>query len=433
VDSGPASDLLGVAALLIASGFFAASEAALLAASWPRLRQAAARGWGPRLAGALLRHRTWILAVILIGITASNYMAERLATEAALRLHPIWLPTLTALAMAAIIIVFCEAVPLQLGARAPERVLGRGALVLAATAVVLAPIMAVCAALSRALLWLMGVRQAPQGPVSEEQLRALIDVGQAQGVLDEGERLMLHRVLDFGDLTAGQVMTPRTDLVAVEATTPLSEALAAGLESGHSRLPVYRESIDNLVGIFHLKDCLGYVRRGQMQVPVAAVARPPLFVPETLPADDLLRQLQAAGRTAAIVKDEFGGTAGLVTVEDLLEEIVGAIQDEYDLAEQPEVVQTAAGEWVGSGTANPRAIEEATGAVLPEGPWDTIGGLIIEQLQRVPRVGEAVVVAGLELTVLEMEGTRIGRVRIRQLPKDAPESSPAPGRLKDRG
>ncbi|MBC7288470.1 MAG: HlyC/CorC family transporter [Armatimonadetes bacterium] len=419
MDGSASGDLAGLIGLLLASAFFAASEAGLLATTETRLRRAAGKdSVRARLGQWLVRRRSFVLAVILAGITASNYTAERLATHLALRYDVVWAPTAVAIAMTVVVVVFCDAIPLQLGARAPERVVSITSPVIAAVSVLMAPAVLLLLGMARAVLWLMGVGgSTARPPVDEEELRAMIDVGSHQGVLDEPQRVMLHRILDFGDLTAGEVMTPRTDLVAVETTTPVHEAVRVGLASGHSRLPVYSQTIDEIAGILHIKDCLPYLRENKADVQAGAVARPALFVPDTLRADQLLQQLQAAGRTAAIVKDEFGGTAGMVTMEDLLESIVGAIQDEYDVAEQPEIVKTGEGEWLCAATANVPDVEMAVGATLPEGPWDTVGGLIIHHLGRLPSVGDKVVVNGIELEVLEMDGARIGQVRVRRRAK----------------
>lgn len=431
--SSTAGDLLGIVALLIASFIFSASEAAFLGAGIARVRQLAEQGdWRARLAEWMLRRRAYVLAVALVGITASNYSAERLATQVAVGYHVVWGPIAAVAVMTAVVVLVCEIFPIHLAARLPEAVATKAAPVLAAASVVLAPAVAVLWTAGQLMLRLMGLRQAEiRQRVSEEHLRALIDVGTAQGVLDEDERLWLHRVLNFADLTAGQVMTPRTDLVAIPADASVGEALRLGLRTGHSRLPVYEDTIDNVVGMFHLKDALPLARSGQLDRAVSTVARPALFVPDSLPADELLRRLQSARRTAAIVKDEFGGTAGLVTVEDLLEEIVGSIQDEYDAGEEPEIIQTGPDEWLASGLAKPQAVEEATGVELPEGSWDTLGGFILSLTEQLPKVGDQVVWGPLEFTVAEMDEARLEKVVIRKHPpasasqptEDAPEVS----------
>ena len=432
--SSTTGDLLGIVALLIASFVFSASEAAFLGAGIARVRQLAEQGdWRARLAEWMLRRRAYVLAVALVGITASNYSAERLATEIAVGYHAVWGPIAAAVVMTVVVVLVCEILPIHLAARVPETVATKAAPLLATASILLAPVVAVLWSAGQLMLQLMGLRQQDiRQRVSEEHLRALIDVGTAQGVLNEDERLWLHRVLNFGDLTAGQVMTPRTDLVAVPADASVGEALRLGLDAGHSRLPVYEGTIDNVVGMFHLKDALPLARTGQLRQPVRTVARPALFVPDSLPADELLRRLQSARRTAAVVKDEFGGTAGLVTVEDLLEEIVGSIQDEYDAGEEPEVVEKGPNEWLCSGLAKPQAIEEATGVELPEGSWDTLGGFIMSLTEQVPKAGDQVVWGPLEFTIAEMDEARMERVIIRKRPFDGttepPEGAPKDSR-----
>lgn len=414
-----AGDLPWVVALLLVSIIMSASEASLLAASLPRVRRLAEEGnWRARLVLAMLRHRGTVLAVVLFGITGTDYTAERLAVEMAMKIDPVWGPTLAAVVMTVVILVFCEVIPIQVGASAPEAVSLRLSPLLALVSIVLAPVVFVLSLASKGVLWLMGMRPgADAAAVSEQQIRAIIDAGEAQGVLDEGERLMLHRALGFADRTAGQVMTPRTELVAVSVGSTIREGLEMSLRSGHSRLPVYRDRIDDIVGIFYLKDAVPHARAGTLDGPIEKIAQPAVFVPDSLPADDLLRRLQAEGRTMAIVKDEYGGTAGLVTVEDLMEEIVGAIQDEYDAGEQPEIVQIAPDQWLCVGMANPHLVEETTKVRLPEMDCDTIGGVIISVLGRLPEVGEVVAVGRLELRVECISGTRVERVHIRKLPR----------------
>lgn len=419
MESSTAGDLPGVAALLVISALCSASEAGLLGASLSRVRRLVEEGdWRARLVAAMLRRRGAVLAVVLLGITASNYTAERLAIEAAIKIDPVLGPTVAAILMTIVVLVFCDVIPIHIGARAPEDTALRLSPFLAVVSVALAPVVLVLWVASRGVLWLMGMRPGTEAPeVSEQQIRAIIDAGEAQGVLDEGERLMLHRALGFADHTAGQVMTPRTEVVAVEVGTTIGEAMRLSLDAGSSRLPVYRERIDDVVGVFYVKDAVPYARANALDRAVEEIARPALFVPDSLPADDLLRRLQAAGRTVAIVKDEFGGTAGIVTVEDLMEEIVGAIQDEYDVAEKPEVVQVAPDQWLCSGLANPHLVEETTKVDLPDGEWDTLSGVIIAELGRLPAVGETVTVGRLELRVERIHGTRVDSVHVRRLPR----------------
>jgi CBS domain containing-hemolysin-like protein len=222
---------------------------------------------------------------------------------------------------------------------------------------------------------------------------------------------MLHGALDFGDQTAAQVMRPRPDMKCVEETATIGEALLFAMENKHSRVPVYADDKDHITGILYVKDVLPYVRLDEMDKSVRLVARPPHFVPESLPADELLRQLRVGRRTMAIVYDEFGGTAGLVTIEDLLEEIVGDIQDEYDI-EQPEIVKTEEC-LLCDAAIGLHELDNLVGESLPTEEYDSLGGVVLAAAgHRIPREGETFEWGALELTVEQMDGRRISRVSI---------------------
>jgi len=211
-------------------------------------------------------------------------------------------------------------------------------------------------------------------------------------------------------------MTPRPDIVAVEASATVREALRAALEAKHSRLPVLEGDKDHIIGILYVKDLLPYVRLGELDKPVRLGARPPHFVPESLPVDELLRQLRVGRRSLAIVYDEFGGTAGLVTVEDLLEEIVGDIQDEYDI-EQPEIVRTDSCIMCDA-SISLHDLDNLVAESLPTEDYDSLGGVVLELAGRIPQAGESFDWGGLTLTVEEMEGLRISRVRVSERLED---------------
>jgi CBS domain containing-hemolysin-like protein len=246
-------------------------------------------------------------------------------------------------------------------------------------------------------------------------------MAEARGVVERGEREMIQSVFELGDTIAREVMVPRTDIVWIESTKTVPQALALALRSGFSRIPVVAENIDDVVGIVYLKDL---VRRSQdperaKQTKLDEVMRPPTFVPESKPIDELLREMQAAHSHMAIVIDEYGGTAGLITIEDILEEIVGEIRDEYD-DEQPPV------EWLEDGSARVTArlpvedLGEMFGVELPRGDdVETVGGLMAQLLGRVPIAGSSVTAYGLQLTAESVGGrrNRIDTVLVRKLPE----------------
>ncbi|MFN8498776.1 MAG: hemolysin family protein [Anaerolineae bacterium] len=250
----------------------------------------------------------------------------------------------------------------------------------------------------------------------EEELRLLVDVGEEEGLIEEQERDMIAGVFDLGDTVAREVMVPRIDIVALDAETPLHEALDTIIARGHSRLPIYEESIDQIAGMLYAKDLLRAlrdVRGGSPEPSLRDLIRPAYFIPETKPVDDLLAELKRIKVHLAIVVDEYGGTAGLVTIEDLLEEIVGEIQDEYDV-EEPISQTISAQEIIYDARANLDDLNDELDLRLPTGENDTLGGLIFSHLGRVPEVGDEVVVDNVRLVVLSMHGRRIGKVRIKK-------------------
>jgi putative hemolysin len=429
LDTSQAGELALLAALVVLAAFFAGSEVAFLGVARTRVRQLAETG--SRLARLLLslqERRAVVLATMLVGITGSYYVAEHLATVLGISvLGETWGPAVALAAMTLVVLVFAEATPMQFAARNTERVALYSAPLVGLASAVLYPLVALLALVARGLLYLVGVRADTILPtVTEEQLKAMIEEGESQGALGAGTRRMLHGALDFGDQTAAQVMTPRPDMICVEENTSLSEALATAIEEKHSRLPVYAGDRDHITGILYTKDILPYLRLGQMDAPVKVAARPAHYVPESLPADQLLRQLQTGRRVIAIVLDEFGGTAGLVTVEDLLEEIVGDIQDEYDV-EQPEIVAVNDHCFVCDASMGMHELDNLVGEELPTEDHDSLGGLVLEIAGRIPEVGESFRRRGLTFTVEEMDGPRISRVRVVEtipegMGEEAPES-----------
>ncbi len=262
-----------------------------------------------------------------------------------------------------------------------------------------------------------------EGGVTESELRAMADVAHEEDVIEPEERKLIHSVIDFGDTVAREVMVPRTDIVGLEADTTVAEGLEAALAAGFSRLPVHTGNLDDVTGVAYTKDLARAERAGQGAEAVSAHARAAAFVPETKHLSDLLRDMQEQKIHMAIVVDEYGGTAGLVTLEDLIEELVGEIVDEFDV-EAPAVERRPDGSLVVSGRLAVDDADEILETHLPQGPWDTVGGLVLDRLGRVPVEGEAVEVDGLRLVVQEVQGRRIGRVRIERTGVPADRTTP---------
>ncbi len=254
------------------------------------------------------------------------------------------------------------------------------------------------------------------GAVTEDELRSWVESEEATGGLEAEERQMIASIFEFSDTLAREIMIPRVNVLALEVTTPIEEAIERVLTSGHSRLPVYEETIDNVVGILHAKDLLRALHQPGQSASITDYMRSPMFVPEGNKVDDLLRQMQARGNHMAIVVDEYGGMAGVVTLEDIVEEIVGDIRDEYDQSEERAFVQKSDDEFVFLGRIDIDDFNELTGLRLTREQADTLGGYLYARIGRIPGGGEQIRVDDWLLTVAEVTGRQIRRVRAQRLP-----------------
>ncbi len=290
---------------------------------------------------------------------------------------------------------------------------------------VLAPLIRVLSVAATTLVRPFGGPITPRPPlVTEEQLRFLVQVGEEEGVIEEEEREMIHSIFEFGDTLVREVMRPRIDLIGVPATATINEALTKMTEHGHSRFPIYEGNIDHIVGVVYVRDLIPALRQGRVDQPVLDVRRPAYFVPETKKVAELFREMQRKKVSIAIVLDEYGGTAGLVTMEDLLEEIVGEIQDEYDLEEKPIQLLNEHTAVVNART-HIHEVNDLLGLSLPEENVDTIAGLVYTVFGRVPTQGESATLPGAELRVEKTLGQRITKVRItRTTPVSEREKTP---------
>jgi CBS domain containing-hemolysin-like protein len=412
--------LVAALALTLLAGWCATAETALL-----RVSRAGAKELG-RSAGetsaplqAVLAEVPSNLSVLLLVRVAAEICATVLMTV--VLLHWIgndWRAFLTAAAvMTALIYLLAGIVPRTLGRQYAVRVASAAASVLHPVVRMLGPLPRLLLAAGSMLS--PGGGEQPGGPSgSEEDLRGLVDLLERRRVIQPDERAMIHSVFELGDTIVREVMVPRTDMVFVERGKTLRQALSLALRSGFSRIPVIGENLDDVVGIAYLKDIVtrSYEHRdGESVEQVSSIMRPATFVPESKPIDELLREMQARQIHLAIVIDEYGGTAGLVTIEDILEEIVGEIADEYD-KELPAV------EWLGEDQARVTArlaveeLEELFGVSIEAEDVETVGGLLAQQLGRVPIAGSVATVAGLKLTAESLAGrrNRIGTVTVQR-------------------
>ena len=428
--------LLLIAFLIIINAFFAASEIAIISVNDAKIKKMAEEGneKAQQLATLLSRPSNF-LASIQVGVTLSGLLASAVASESfadrLVRLldgMPIPPSVVKVLAVAVITLllsyfslVFGELVPKRIGMHNAEGVAFRVVGVLNFMLVAFKPFVDFLAFSTNLVVRPLGIRQNEEDTnVTEEEIRMMVDVGEENGTIEESEKEMINNVFEFNDRLAGEIMTHRTEVSAVEVTSTLREIMEIGLSEGYSRIPVYDGDLDNIVGILYIKDLLQYVGR-----PVSAdfdakdVMRPPLFVPETKRCRELFKVLKAQKQHMAVVIDEYGGTAGIVTMEDLLESIVGDIQDEYD-HEEEEFSMIDDSTYTIDGAAELEEVSELLGVDLPKGEYDTLGGLIIDRLGRIPLEGEhpSVEIAGITFTVEEVEERRIEKVRaVKSAPK----------------
>lgn len=258
-----------------------------------------------------------------------------------------------------------------------------------------------------------------EGIVTETELISLVEAGQEEGLLEQEEQKMIVSIFRLGDTLVREIMVPRIDILALDVNTPIDQTMEVLKISGHSRVPVFQDSVDNILGLLYAKDLLGIWKEGRREVSLEDFLRPAYFIPEAKKIDDLLAELQAKRIHMAIVVDEYGGVAGLVTLEDIVEEIVGEIRDEYDHAEEVVYQAITEDEYLFQGKIDLDDFNDIMGTELPNSEADTLGGLIYSRIGRVPTAGDHVEIDGLQLTVEQVSGQRIRKVRAQ---KQAPIS-----------
>ncbi len=354
------------------------------------------------------------LNVVVLVTIASHVTGTAIATRWAIEEYGSRGVTVGALVMTAAIFVFAEAVPKTFVAQRTE-----GAALAVAPFVywlgkLLGPIGRGMILASNAAMVLVPGKGLPKGPfVTEGEIRHLVDVAEEEEQIEQEERELIHSVFEFGDTVVREVMVPRPDMITLPADAPLQEGLDTIVKKGFSRIPLYEGDTDNIVGVLYAKDVLKRVMNGRKTTKLSAVGRAPLFVPEQKKVADLLREMQHQRVHMAIVVDEYGGTAGLVTIEDLLEEIVGEIVDEYD-REESLIEELEDGTLRVDARIPIDEINELLGAELPHEEWDTVGGLVFGLTGRVPKAGETVSYDSVELTTEKVSGRRVQRVLIRK-------------------
>jgi putative hemolysin len=396
--------------IAIIAAFIAAGETALTRISHARAEALAAEGLpGAEALAAVLTDREASLAPLLLLRIVCHLVAATIVTVIVVdRVGTTWVPVAVAVEVVALY-VLAEAMPRTWALQHPDLAARRAAPMVGIVRLI-APLRWATHALNGVSNMLLpGPARPPV--VTEDELIALTEAAAADDEIDEEERDLIESVFALGDSIVREVMVPRTDMVTVAASSPISTVLDLAIERGLSRLPACGSGIDDIVGVCLLKDLIRAERAGQGDRPARSLMRRPRFVPETKHADDLLHEMQAGRDHLAIVIDEYGGTAGLVTLEDVVEELVGEIVDEYDV-EEPLLEPLAGGEALVHGRMPVDQLNGLVESEIEEGDWDTVGGLIFNTLGHVPSVGESIEEGGVRLRVEQMEGRRITRVRL---------------------
>jgi CBS domain containing-hemolysin-like protein len=356
----------------------------------------------PRLQASLNLSRA-VFRFFLAGLVLSLFLPWEEAP------YPFF-PALGILLLAALVVFLLEWTTEKLVASDPETWALRLTLFARILTILTYPLVSLSLILTRAL-------DIEQENMTENELMSLVEAGQQEGAIEQGEHKMIVSIVRLGDTLAREIMVPRIDILALDVNTPLQQAVEVLISSGHSRVPVYMEGVDNILGLLYSKDLLRVWQEGRQIDSLADLQlRTAYFVPEAKKADELLAELLAQRIHMAIVVDEYGGVAGLVTLEDIVEEIVGEIRDEYDQAEELLFQVLNAGEYVFQGRVDLDDFNEIMGSDLPKSEADTLGGFIYSRIGRVPTAGDKIQVDNLQLTVEQVSGQRIRKVHARRLP-----------------
>ncbi|HSL68229.1 MAG TPA: hemolysin family protein [Actinomycetota bacterium] len=405
--------LVAVVGLLVVLGsVLAGAEASISRMS--RVRAIALREAGHRNAGILerieqnpARYLNSIYLAVMLVQNGSAILVALLAQQAFGDLGI----TLISIGFTLLYFVIVEAMSKTFGILRSDRVALALAPLVWALGRILAPVTRVLIGLANVLLPGKGLKQGPF--VSEEEIRSMAEVGHEEGAIEEEEKELIHSIFEFGDTLVREVMVPRPDIVAAPIASGPRHVLVLMLRHGYSRIPVYRSSIDEIEGIVYAKDLLRHLHAGKPDVPLESIMREPYFVPETKKVSELLREMQKKRVHIAIVLDEYGSVAGLATIEDLLEELVGEIADEYD-REEPQIEPVDENTYRVNGRLPIDDVNELLDVELPHDEWDTVGGLMYGLLGSVPTQGETVRFDHLTFIAEKVQGRRIAKVLIRR-------------------
>lgn len=440
--------------LILINAFFAATEIAVISLNEGKIRRQVESGDKKALRMLkMVSEPTSFLSTIQVGITLAGFLGSAFAADNFSDRLVSWLvdgcgvttvsratlDTLSVIIITLILSYFTlilgELVPKRLAMRKPEQLARAVSGVITFFSKLLKPIVWFLSVSTNGVLRLFGINpHEEEEAVSEDEIRMMIDIGEEKGTIESEEREMIDNIFEFNNITAEECMTHRTDVTAISVEDTPEEIVTLIRESGYSRFPVYEDDLDDIVGVLNTRDYLLNMR-AESPKPLRDMLRPARFVPESVRADVLFRDMQREKAHLAIVVDEYGGTSGVITMEDLLEEIVGNIYDEYDEAEQPEIAAISEDEWRVSGGVEIKTLNEALDLDLPtDEEFDTLGGLVFAQLTTIPEDGSQPEVHcfGLTIRVTEITDRRVEWAIVKKDPPPEPEEGEGEKKDKDK-
>ncbi len=416
------TDWLEIGTIVVLIGvvaFNAATEVAITRTN--RVRALRLVEEGRRGAAALSRiaeNPANYLNVVLLLTLLATIGGTTIATSLAVRHWERAGEIISTVAMTILLFIFAEVTPKTFAIQQTDRVGLMTAPILVFLTRLIGPLAKGLLRLANVIMPGKGLKQGPY--ITEQELRASAEVASEEGEIEDEEKDLIHSIFEFGDTIVREVMVPRPDIVAIEDEMSLRDVQALVLEHGYSRIPVYHEELDNVAGIIYAKDVLKALHQGKHDAPLNEIVREPHYIPETKKVAELLREMQRDKFHIALVTDEYGSVSGLVTLEDLLEELVGEIADEYD-REEPELVPVGDGSYRVSGKASVDDVNELLDVELPDEDWDTVAGLMLELFGRIPKSGDSVEFQSMTFTAEEVQGRRIAKVLITMKQPDPEE------------
>lgn len=412
------SQLILLVILIILSGIFSASETALTAFKSMDLQEI--ENVNPKKANLLklwLTRPNEILTAILLGNNIVNILASSIATIVTLKIvgeasgNAIAIATVS---MTVVVLIFGEITPKVLAKTYSMKISGMVIGPIYIMSIVALPIIKLLMFITKIISKMMGVDIRQENlMITEEEIKSYINVGSSEGVIEEEEREMIHSIIEFGDTTAKEVMTPRTSIFMLDSESTIDEVWDEIIESGYSRIPVYGEDYDEILGILYVKDLMVLAKNRTTNIPIKNILREVYFVPDTKSIVEILDEFRKKQVHMAVILDEYGGTIGLLTIEDLIEEIIGEIKDEYDLHEEDEIEEIGEKKYKVDARINIEDLNKELYTEIPESEdYESLGGYILDVLGRVAEVDDTVLLDHVKMTVLEVDKTRVVKILI---------------------